>query len=140
MSLSKYLTKINEPECFGPGKWDDMHLLSINAITYKEKMDFIRYIRLILSNLRCSSCRDDSLGYLKEHPITDYWDRVYKGERIGFFLWTVDFHNWVNKKIAKPTIKIETAYELYKYPLKEICEGDCDKAKETTENISFYPL
>lgn len=123
--LDKYLERISVPEHFGPGKWDDMHLLGFHARTYEKKMQFIYHVELVIKNLRCQECRDDSLSYMKSHPITSYWNKFYNGEDIGFFLWSVDFHNYVNRKLGKPEVPTEVAYRLYKYPDEFICKEGC---------------
>jgi hypothetical protein len=128
-ATTEYLMKITKPECFGPGKWDDMHVLGLNAKTYAKKIAFIQYVELIFDNIRCVTCRSDALGYLSSHPITDYFDIIVDGEDVGIFYWTVDCHNWVNRKLGKPEIPTALAYDFYAYPEKYSCTEGCGEDK-----------
>ena len=152
-SVEKYLQKINQPDVFGQGTWRTLHVLGLDANTYAKKMTYIHTVELILSSIPCHDpCRKDSLEYLQQNPLTNYWGLVAKGEDIGMFYWSVDFHNWVNRKLNKPEVPRDVAYRFYKYPGEFVCKEGCgDKTSppevsskvvdgKKTTNFGFMPL
>lgn len=146
--LDKYLEKITHPECFGPGKWDDLHILGLDANTYAKKMAYIHNVELIINSMRCIACRQDALIYLQKNPLTDYWGLVVKGEDVGMFYWSVDFHNWVNRKLGKIEVPRDVAYQFYKHPEEFVCKDGCgenssleNSTKREIKKVSgFVPL
>jgi hypothetical protein len=142
----KYILKINHPESFGPGTWRTLHVLALDANTYAKKMQYIHIVELILSSIPClDPCREDALAYLQKNPLTKYWNLTANGEDVGMFYWSVDFHNWVNRKIGKPEIPRNIAYQFYKYPEKFVCKEGCDektssKQVDTKKRRGFLPF
>lgn len=147
----KYLHKINQPEIFGPGIWRTLHLLALDANDYGKKTQFIHNVEYILKEIPClKPCREDSLAYLQNNPITKYWNIVDEGKDLGMFYWTVDFHNYVNRKLEKPEIPRDLAYQFYIHPDKFVCQdGNCGdnttkkikkKVKRKTSSHLFIPL
>lgn len=124
--LEKFLLKINQPQNFGPGYWRLIHVIALDANTYMKKMQFIQLIQTIFNSIPClDPCRHDALDYLNKHPLTEYWNIVVNGEDIGMFYWSVDCHNWVNRKLGKPYVPREVAYRFYKHPDDFVCQEDC---------------
>lgn len=138
--LEEYLLKISNPVCFGPGVWVTIHTLALHAKTYQQKMDFIRNVEIILSNLRCLECRQKSLKYLQQHPISYYWQVIINNEDLGMFCWSVDFHNWKNRQLGKPEVPFEVAYRFYKYPDEFVCREDCGQKKIREKVPMFQPI
>lgn len=126
-AIETYLLKINQPVSFGPGIWFTLHLLALDANTYAKKMAFIHIVELIFNSLPCETCRQDALGYLQKHPLTEYWGLMRQEEDIGMFYWTVDCHNWVNRKLNKLEVSRDQAYQFYKNPNSFVCTEECGK-------------
>ena len=148
--VEKYLQKITQPACFGPGEWYCLYLLALDANNYTKKMQYIHNVEVILKGTLCEECKRDSLKYLQEHPLTKYWGLIVNGEDIGMFYWSVDFHNWVNEKLGKPKISRNIAYQFYKNPGDFICKEGCGDKESVVEPVSrpnetkkvfgFFPL
>ena len=147
--LEKFLTQISLPEKFGPGTWSVLTLLALDANTYAKKMHYIHIVELIFSKIPClNPCRRDALSYLKDHPLSSYWDRRYNGEDVGMFMWLVDCHNWVNRKLDKPEVPFEIAYHFWKNQDNFVCTEGCDEKelpspKEIKQNgmlPGFFPI
>jgi hypothetical protein len=135
-----YLDKIKDPKVFGPGTWNNLHIQGRDANTYAKKLAYIRTVELVLQSLWCGTCREDSLAYLKEHPLTLYWNIIVDGEDVGMFYWSVDFHNWVNRKLGKPQVPRDIAYRFYRYPDEALCTEGCGEVQETRlESLGFAP-
>lgn len=130
--METYLNRITIPEIFGPGKWEDLHLYAFHARSHDQKIHYIRYVEIILTNIRCQECRQHALKYLKKHPLTDRWS-----DKMGMFYWSVDFHNWVNKRLGKPQVPRDVAYNHFKYLQETICTEGCGGKKKREEFIPY---
>ena len=133
-NVEKYLLKINQPEVFGPGTWRSLHVLGLDANTYAKKMQYIHTVELILSTTPClEPCRKDILEYLQKNPLTRYWNIIENGEDVGMFYWSIDCHNWVNRKLNKLEVPRDIAYQFYKYPEKFVCKEGCNEKTSPIE-------
>lgn len=118
---------MNEIDIIGPGIWHVIHMLSLNATTDITKESFILTINTLCNNFGCDSCKPHFRQFIDDHPFKNYWHIEYKKEGdYGFFKWSWELHNSVNKRLLKKHVSFEDA--LFKYK-NYICK-DCDKDKK----------
>lgn len=115
------------PKYMGPGLWYYMHKLSYDSRTPQEQEFCIKAIRTIIYNFPCSECREHAIKYFENNSIEEYKDNKYEDENLGLFIWTVNFHNVVNKRLKYPLMSLEAAKILYSKDT--LCESKCDAAK-----------
>jgi hypothetical protein len=96
------LSKITQPEVFGPGYWAVIHSDAKRAQTYEQRLRFIEEMRPRLASLPCRICRDHALAYLDSHPMENFLHI-----EDGMFLWTFYFHNDVNLRLGKREFPLE---------------------------------
>lgn len=114
--------RLADPKVFGPGKWDDIHGLAARATTYEKKRECLNFIYFVTSTLKCKTCLGHATEYVKAHPPEEFLDvKDAYGRDRGLFIWTVNFHNAVNRRLGKPEVDEETAYTIHG-PENEICE------------------
>lgn len=127
--------KLADPESFGPGAWLVIHSIAFRAKTDEEKRSFIRTMKQICDGLKCQTCKQHCIAYIKEHPIIKYWNIKNKeGEDIGMFKWTWAFHNAVSSRLRKPTMDFESAYHLYSDLPDTICTKECGTTETKTDH------
>lgn len=108
----------------GPGLWHMIHLLALNAVTDVSKKSFILTINTLCDNFICESCKPHFRKFIDDHSFNHYWNIQYKKEGdYGFFKWSWELHNAVNKRIGLQTFAFEDA--LFKYK-NYVCH-DCNK-------------
>ena len=117
--MEQYQERLADPRKVGPGKWDVLHFYGRKAKTSQEKENYRFLVSVVCDSMRCAVCHGDCTAWTKANPVDNYWNL-----RDGMFQHSVDFHNYVNKKLGKPTVPLTVALKLYDEP--EICEGDCD--------------
>ena len=121
-----FLKQIKNPEKFGPGTWNVLTIMALDANTYAKKMHFIHTLELILYKIPClDPCRKDATAYFRSHPPSAYWEIRLNGEDIGMFYYMVDFHNWVNRKLGKPQVSREKALQYYRNQDDYVCQEGC---------------
>ena len=110
------------------GIWFMIHILAMNAKDYNGQRNFIYTIHKLADNFLCSTCKMHFKEYLKNNPIENYiHHQDEKGNNIGCFKWSVDFHNAVNARINKPVLDWTTAFNMY-HGVDEsggVCNADC---------------
>ena len=115
------------PKYSGPGLWYHIHKSAYDAVS-EEKEDFaIKTIKTIINNLSCQSCKLHAQNYLKNNDIEKYRNSYHRKEKHGLFIWTVTFHNMVNKRLGNPIMSLKSAKLLYSRD--ELCENTCDAGK-----------
>ena len=127
MNLPKHMNKNNtiqwkpkeatldmrDPEVFGPPLWFTLHNGATNypeiaSPIISEKMkNFILGLPYIIS---CENCQSHAIAYIEEHY--EKMCEACKG-RDELFKFFFDFHNYVNKRLKKPEMKLEDAIKLY---------------------------
>lgn len=101
-----------DPKVFGPGTWNVIHRLAIasedeSASGIPEACDdYGKVIYRIFYGLPCAKCRRHSLKYLEKHPIP-----TNNNKKV--FMWSVEFHNAVNKRLKKPLMSEAEARPIY---------------------------
>ena len=117
------------PEYVGPGSWDIIHKRALKARAPDKQKEYIEFINDICVNFNCMSCRGHCSEYIKNNPLEEYCDTIIEidGEklRLGMFIWAWKFHNAVNKRLGKPIMSWDTAYNLYAAKKSLLCSESC---------------
>lgn len=104
----------SDPVKIGPGIWFKMHTDAVGAINDKLKESFEININITCDNFKCKKCQGHFRKFIDIYPLRNYWN-IYdmKGRDIGFFKWTWELHNQVNKFLSKYQPTLEEAYEFF---------------------------
>jgi len=104
----------SDPTKIGPGMWADLHIEAVYAVTDALKEAFSINTNAKCDNFRCKKCQPHFRKFIDTHPFKSYWNiRDAKGRDIGFFKWTWELHNQVNKFLSKYEPTFEEAYEFW---------------------------
>jgi hypothetical protein len=104
----------SDPTKIGPGIWFKMHIDAVAAVTDSLKEAFIININATCDNFKCKKCQPHFRKFIDTHPLRDYWNvKDSKGSDIGFFKWTWELHNQVNKFLNKYQPTLVEAYEFF---------------------------
>ena len=127
--------KSNDPRYIGPGYWASFHRRSYHANTREQKYVVAQSIVRDITFFPCNVCREDSLKYLEMYPIEE---SIEINNEFSLFIWTVDFHNWVNNKLGKRQVSELEAIEMWSDKnicLKKSCESS-DEEESVHESAS----
>jgi hypothetical protein len=103
-----------DPAKIGPGIWFTMHIDAIAANTDQLKESFVVNINALCDNFKCKKCQPHFRKFIDTHNFKDYWNLKDNRERdIGFFKWTWELHNQVNKFLNKYQPSFDEAYNYY---------------------------
>jgi hypothetical protein len=103
-----------DPKIIGPGAWFKIHTDAIGAITPALKEAFVININATCNNFRCKKCQMHFRKFIDSHPLRAYSNiRDEHGRDIGFFKWSWELHNQVNKFLNKPQPGLDEAYRFY---------------------------
>lgn len=106
------------PNVFGPPMWRRIHSTARAAIIPSKKADFPRFLRDTINSIPCPNCHKHAKQYVSEHPLDSYMNMVdEKGNEIGLFKYTWEFHNAVNVRLRKAFMSWENALRLYPLPV-----------------------
>lgn len=98
----------------GPGIWFKIHMDAVSANTQELKESFIININALCDGFKCKHCQPHFRKYIDDNPIEKYFDiKNKKGNHIGIFQWTWEFHNAVNYRLGKYQPLLEEAYNYY---------------------------
>ena len=104
----------SDPTKIGPGMWADMHVEGVYAITDPLKEAFVINTNAKCDNFKCKKCQPHFRKFIDTHPFKQYWNiKDSKGRDIGFFKWTWECHNAVNKFLNKYQPTLEEAYDFW---------------------------
>lgn len=116
---------LKNPEKFGPGLWFAIHLMAFQARDIKGFEDFKNFMDTVCSNLKCDKCKKHCQIHMDTNPLDPYFHKTdTKGNLIGAFLWSVNFHNSVNIRLGKPIVEYSTARNFYEN--SAVCMENCD--------------
>ena len=121
------ISKFTDPAIIGPGIWFEMHTEAVQCKNDQRKRAFVTRINNLCDKFRCIKCKLHFKKFINSHPFENYWF-VYnnKGEDIGFYKWTWECHNNVNRFLGKPQVDLEESYEYYMSQSAGVCI-DCGK-------------
>lgn len=119
----------------GPGMWFKMHTDAITAKDDNLKFAFIINTNATCDNFKCKTCQPHFRNFIDTHPFENYW-HIYddKGRDIGFFKWTWELHNQVNKFLKKYEPTLEEAYEFFSDNSAGACFNCVDNTSVTEKN------
>jgi|NOAtaT_6_FD_contig_21_3224833_length_510_multi_4_in_0_out_0_1 hypothetical protein len=101
------------PEVFGPAFWFSFHTGAahlpdtLSPISASRIRSFIRGIPELVP---CTECSEHSRAFIEENKARI--DNFARGDDV--FKFYVDFHNYINRRLNKPLVSYEKAYEMYK--------------------------
>lgn len=120
-------SSISDPRKIGPGSWGVMHSLARKNTSLEGQKFVIRVIEDIIRTFPCMECRGHAMEYLAKNPLHTSSPKGVGGEDGGneftVFEWTVDFHNFVNKRLHKDYIDVQDALKLWSG--ENVCLEDC---------------
>src|SRR5688572_20802270 len=100
----------------GKGIWFVIHTLALNT---NGKKDYFEWMMNTLSdNFGCEICKPHIKKFIMDTPPKN---TIYKQEDIGYFKWTWELHNSVNKRLNKPVISLDEALSIYKNMVCKNC-------------------
>lgn len=125
----------NSKEELGPGIWFCIHIKSLSSSDIDDVIEFIWLVRDYLS---CRSCKEHIRDYLmnEENKAIVVSD---KQKNLGInlpFLYTVNFHNSVNRRLEKDEIKPEKAIKLYVKGEEKSCSSSCDSSEDPDDYLT----
>ena len=104
----------SDPVKVGPGVWFKLHTDAVKAITDALKEAFIINVNATCDNFKCKKCQPHFRKFIDTYSLRNYWNiRDAKGRDIGFFQWTWELHNQVNKFLGKYQPSLEESYEFF---------------------------
>lgn len=126
-------TIFTDPVKIGPGIWFKMHIEATKATTDPSKIAFVENINAVCDNFKCLKCKTHFRKFIDTHHFRSYWS-IYDdhGKDIGFFQWTWELHNQVNKFLGKYQPTLAEAYAFYTNAEAGTC-ATCAPAPEKTE-------
>lgn len=102
-----------DPVKIGPGIWFTMHSSAVAAITDELKKAFVKNINVLCDNFKCKKCQGHFRKFIDSRQLSNYWNIKDKGRDIGFFKWTWELHNQVNRFLKKYEPSLEESYVFY---------------------------
>lgn len=117
----------------GSGIWFVIHTLALHANTDVLKESFILTINTLCDHFGCDTCKQHFRKFINDYPLKTYWYFKYNGEDLGFFKWSWDLHNVVNKALNKPQLSFDNALSKYK---NYICKNCGDKKNPILVEVS----
>lgn len=118
------------PDILGPGLWFKIHVDAVQAITDDLKEAFAININALCTIFKCTVCQKHFSDFIKLHPLIDYWYIEDNGRDIGFYKWSWELHNQVNRRLGKYEPKLFESYEYYTNPEIGAC-FNCGEQKST---------
>lgn len=118
-----------DPSYVGPGTWNLLHRQAFDARSPDKQKEFINLMKDACYGFPCINCRVHCSDYINNHPLEEFLNSTIEinGEKLllGMFVWTWKFHNAVNKRIGKPIMSWDTAYNLYSASDSLVCSKAC---------------
>lgn len=106
-----------DPRVFGPPLWFTIHNsaahypIEPSRIVQERIIEFIKSIPYLVV---CDECFYHARAYIANFSYDQL--RAITRTRQSYFFWTVDFHNFVNKRLGKPQMSYTDAYDMYRNP------------------------
>lgn len=115
----------------GRALWRALHLAAYMCPDpFQERAaSLVQLVRLYPNVLACESCQNHFDGLLRRYPP----EVAVQGGRASFAHYTVDLHNFVNKRLGKRIVSYQEADELYESGSMACPESPCmDQAAEAS--------
>lgn len=122
----------------GEGMWFVLHMAAKQATTEEKKRFFLALLTFYTEHHHCGTCRNHMIEYVSEHPVKDYWNiKDDKGQEIGLFAWTFQFHNTVNDRLGKKQMAWDQVWKLYSDENMAICMQGCEEGAQAKPKLNF---
>lgn len=129
-----------DPVKVGPGLWFAIHTMAVKAVNEQLKEAFVTNINALCDAHRCTMCRTHMRKFLDSHSLKNYWHvKDHKGNDVGFFKFTWEMHNEVNRFLRKHLPTLEEAYNYYSDAEAGVCT-DCGGVSATVAQPSVPPI
>lgn len=86
---------------WGPRLWAEIHSTAAKS----SPAQFRKYLGTLPSRIPCEDCRYHFRSYIFTNPLLDFEDPM---------IWSIDFHNAVNRRLGKKVLTYQEAYEKVK--------------------------
>lgn len=100
---------------WGKHFWLSIHMIAL-GYPFKPSLEDTKNYTAFFENLYhvipCTICSREYKEYINEHPLTT----SHIKDTESLFKWTVDIHNMVNKKLNKPYMSHDVAWNFYTNP------------------------
>lgn len=93
------LSNQHQEKTWGKGCWKIIHFTAIYDDQTNNKV-FCKWIRNFVTKIPCKDCSDHATKYVTDNP---------PEKTLDLLLWTINFHNAVNKRLGKPQIPVNEA-------------------------------
>ena len=103
-----------DPKVFGPPLWFSIHNsaahypISPSPLCQQHVMSFIKTIPYLVP---CEECFLHAQSYITQFSDSDLLEITKT--RATYFEWSVNFHNFVNKRIGKREVSLQDAYNMF---------------------------
>jgi hypothetical protein len=122
------------------GIWFKIHIDGMMATNDALKDAFIININALCDNFKCKKCQPHFRKFIDTHNFKDYWNiKNINGKDIGFFKWTWELHNQVNKFLGKYQPSLEEAYNFYSNAEIGACSS-CKGGPEIETNFNITDI
>lgn len=108
----------------GRGIWYVIHTLALHANTNPLKESYILTINTLADHFGCETCKPHFKKFIVDNPFKKYWHIKYNNEDLGFFKWSWELHNFVNKRLNKPILNFEDVLFNYKNMVCHDCHDN----------------
>lgn len=113
-----------DPVKIGPGIWFSLHIEAVKCTSDDTKKSFIIFVNSICDNFKCAKCQIHFRTFINTHPFLLYWNiKDAQGRDIGFYKWTWELHNQVNKFLNKPQPSLMESYNYYVDHNSDVCHN-----------------
>tara|TARA_R110001632_G_scaffold232694_1_gene374263 strand:- start:680 stop:1093 length:414 start_codon:yes stop_codon:yes gene_type:complete len=115
----------SDPKYIGPGYWTAWHIKSLHADDKNKKSEVARSIVVDIIYFPCMNCRNHAKDYVRKNPLME---AIKKDDPLSLFIWTVNFHNFVNMRLGKTMINWQQAKKLWSG--ENVCFENCGMDEE----------
>ena len=115
----------SDPKYIGPGYWTAWHIKSLHADDKNKKSEVARSIVVDIIYFPCMNCRNHAKDYVRKNPLIE---AIKKDDPLSLFIWTVNFHNFVNMRLGKTMINWQQAKKLWSG--ENVCFENCGMDEE----------
>lgn len=105
------MTSTVDPTVWGPGEWNWIHTNALQVCTLNAAYYFASRLRQRCNSLPCQNCRQHAMSYLSSNP-PEQW-AVQFNDDTAMFRYTVEMHNYVNRRLGKPIISMDQAHQIW---------------------------
>lgn len=134
----------SDPAYTGPGTWNRLTQSAAAVKNHNDELGFEKELTTTCIEFPCGNCSSHCQDYIKNNPISDYYGKYIVVERpegsgasggekilIGMFMYIWTFHNVVNKRLNKPQMSWDAAFNMFYHRGDLACNVMCEAAAHT---------